>query len=238
MQGSLADGQLAATATAMYTADGSTTVLAVVLENTSGSASETVVLTLTRSGSSARRIVRAVLAANEQLIVQGLNVSPGDILKGSATDATTVDYTVFSSTGEFRLTSLDASGAQKQVNTGVSGNQSITGRLLATLLAAGPKPTDTFAAAMTIDVTKTLHIIAASNTTSATVALTPSAAGSAGDLLVIVTEADSSGTVTATFASTFHSSGTQATTASTFSTAIFVSDGTRWLEVCRSTALT
>ena len=38
-------------------------------------------------------------------------------------------------------------------------------------------------------------------------------------------------------ASTFHSSGTQATTTGTFSTIVFVSDGTRWLEVCRTTAL-
>lgn len=100
-----------------------------------------------------------------------------------------------------------------------------------------PQPTDTYAASMTIDVTYTYHIVAGVSGTSATVTYTPSAAGTAGDLLIIATEADASGTVTATFASTFHPSGTQATTASHFSTITFISDGTRWLEVCRTTAL-
>jgi hypothetical protein len=113
----------------------------------------------------------------------------------------------------------------------------VTGRMTAQLLAAGPKATDTYSSAMTIDVTKSLHVIAASNGTSATSTFTPSAAGTAGDILTIHTEADSGGTVTVTFASTFHSSGTQATTASHFSTITFQSDGTRWNEICRTTAL-
>ena len=124
-----------------------------------------------------------------------------------------------------------------------SGNPSFTtstssGRTKAGLLAVGPAPTDTYAATMTIDVTKSLHVLSVSNTTSATVTLTPSAAGSAGDILTLLTTADSSGTVTATFASTFHSSGTQATTASKFSSIVFQSDGTRWYEISRTTALT
>lgn len=125
--------------------------------------------------------------------------------------------------------SPDSSGATLNI-TGVTN-------LGAVKLNLGPAPTDTYAASMTIDVTKSSHIIAASSTTSATVTLTPSAAGSAGDLLTILTAADSSGTVTATFASTFHASATQATTASHFSSIVFQSDGTRWYEICRTTAL-
>lgn len=119
-----------------------------------------------------------------------------------------------------------------------SAGQTFTGRVTAQLLNVGPAPTDTYSATMTIDVTKSSHIIAASNGTAAASTLTPSAAGNAGDLLTILTEADASGTVTVTFAATFHSSGTQATTASHFSSILFQSDGTRWLEIGRTTALT
>lgn len=112
-----------------------------------------------------------------------------------------------------------------------------TGRDSMTLANFGPAPTDTYAATMTLDVTKSSHIIAGVSGTSATVAFTPSAAGTAGDLLTILTSADASGTVTATFASTFHPSATQVTTASHFSTITFQSDGTRWLELCRTTNL-
>lgn len=117
------------------------------------------------------------------------------------------------------------------------GTLTLSGKLTAQQLNVSPAPLDTYSATMTIDVTKGLHVIAASSTTSATTTLTPSAAGSKGDMLTILTEADSSGTVTATFASTFHSSGTQATTASHFSSITFQSDGTRWVELCRTTAL-
>lgn len=104
-------------------------------------------------------------------------------------------------------------------------------------LELGPAAAETYASAVTIDVTKSFHVIAASNTTSAASTFTPSAAGTAGDVLEILTEADSSGTCTVTFASTFHSSGTQATTASHFSSIAFRSDGTRWLELSRTTNL-
>lgn len=122
-------------------------------------------------------------------------------------------------------------------NLNVPGTLKVVGAATLAKLNVGPAPTDTFAATMTIDVTKTLHVIAASHTTSATVTMTPSAAGTAGDILEIVTEADSSGTVTATFASTFHPTATQVTTLSTFSTIRFISDGTRWIETGRTTAV-
>lgn len=104
-------------------------------------------------------------------------------------------------------------------------------------LELSPQPTDTYASTMTIDVTYSTHVVAGVNGTSAAVTMTPSAAGTAGDVLTILTSADGTGTVTATFASTFHSSGTQATTLSHFSSITFQSDGTRWIEIARTTNL-
>ena len=236
----VADGQVAASAAAIYTAI-KDRMVNVSLANTSGVNTETVLVTVvTKAGTgTARQVARFVLAPNEQGFIQGLGLSDGDVLKATTTDATTVDYLVMGCTTDFpfNVFSLDTNGAIKQVNSGVSGNQAIGGRLAANLLSMQNQPTDTYAATMTIDVTKSSHVISASETTSATVTFTPSAAGTKGDLLTILTEADSSGTVTATFASTFHSSGTQATTASHFSSIVFQSDGTRWIELCRTTAL-
>lgn len=119
----------------------------------------------------------------------------------------------------------------------------LTATTLTTLTAVNqlqrlsPAPTDTYGSAMTIDVTYSFHVVAGLFATSASVTYTPSAAGTAGDLLVIRTASGAGGTVTATFATTFHSSGTQATTTGHWSTIMFVSDGTRWLEVRRTTAL-
>ena len=116
------------------------------------------------------------------------------------------------------------------------------GALLATWLIRGLTKIDPtelpHVAAITIDVTKSLHVIAGVNGTSATSTYTPSAAGSAGDILEIITSADGSGTVTVTFASTFRSAGTQATTLNKISSIRFVSNGTNWIETSRVTALT
>jgi hypothetical protein len=236
---SVADGQLATSATALYTGIAAQVQANVTCLNTSGSTTETVILTLTRGSGTARRIARAVLAPNEQLFVTGIPLASGDVIKGSTTDANTVDYVVATTQTDiaFKVWTLDTSGAQKQVASGVSGNQAVAGRLAANVLSMQNQPTDTYSAAMTIDVTKSSHVISVSNTTSAASTFTPSAAGTEGDLLFILTEADASGTVTVTFASTFHSSGTQATTASKFSSILFQSDGSRWVEIARSTAL-
>src|SRR6185369_2124840 len=104
-------------------------------------------------------------------------------------------------------------------------------------LNIAPKTGQTYSNAMTIDVANTNQVVAVSFTTSATSTWTPSAAGTAGDLLILTTEADGSGTVTVTFAATFDSSRAPATTASRFSTIAFVSDGTRWVEMYRTTNL-
>lgn len=100
------------------------------------------------------------------------------------------------------------------------------------------QPTDTYAATMSIDVTHASHIISASFTTSSTVTFNASAAGNKGDYLEIITETDGSGSVVATFGTNLHSSGTQTTTSSKFSSIAFRSDGTRWIELHRVTALT
>lgn len=156
-----------------------------------------------------------------------------------------VNVSAVTNIAEFALFSEAAvpqiTGAGAVVNVNAAGTTysslTVTGRALATLDAIGPAPTDTFSASMTIDVTHSLHVVAASHTTSATTTMTPSAAGSAGDQLTILIETDSSGQVVTTFASTFHTTGTQTCTASTFSSITFVSDGSRWIETGRATAL-
>lgn len=119
----------------------------------------------------------------------------------------------------------------------LTGGGTAIARFKPTLLAVGPAPTDTFASTITADVTKSLHVIAAASGTSATCTVTPSAAGSAGDLLVFRIATTSAGTVTFTFASTFVPNGTLAVQASKFATIAFVSDGSRWCELFRTTDL-
>lgn len=104
-------------------------------------------------------------------------------------------------------------------------------------LTLAPLTSQTYTNALTIDVTISNHTIAASNTTSATSTWTPSATGSAGDVLFLTTIADASGTVTVTFAATFHPSATQVTTASHYSTICFISTGSVWVELYRTTNL-
>lgn len=95
---------------------------------------------------------------------------------------------------------------------------------------------DVYAATNTIDTTKLVHVIAAANGTAAASTWTPSAIPAAGAEVILITEADASGTVTVTFGTGFKSTGTQATTASHFSAITFVSDGTQLIERARATA--
>lgn len=243
----IANGQVAASATALSTAT-STDLWTVVLRNTSGSTTETVELTVLVNGGTARKYPRVVLPPNCSGIHRNIPVESGDIVKASSTNAATVDYVV---TGvgpvgnavlpnfpPYQLMTFDANGAQNTAaGTTSSATLTATTALIAKKIEMSPQPTDTYSATMTIDVSYSYHIVQAVNGTSATCTMTPSGAGTAGDILVIVTETDGSGTVTVTFASTFHSSGTQASTASKRSSIMFVSDGTQWIEVCRTTAL-
>ena len=135
----LADGQVAATATALVDASGanpgsgtitSDTRVNITLFNTSTTLSETVVLTYTRSQTNvARRIYRGAMAANEYAILLNVPFVVGDKILGSTSDASTVDYTVSiaAGQGQFSVGSFDANGSLKQVNTGISGSQTISG---------------------------------------------------------------------------------------------------------------
>jgi hypothetical protein len=105
------------------------------------------------------------------------------------------------------------------------------------VLRVTPKTNDIYAATIAIDATISNHIIAAVSGTSATSTINASTGGTAGDILLITTEPDASGTVTVTFGTNLKSGGTQVTTASHFSTIGFSSDGTRFNEMFRTTNL-
>lgn len=213
-------GSLSITPTALFTARNFTTSITV----TGASAST---IAAGRQGATSPGFQ---LDASVATCVTGVKITPNAAASGVAV--------VVISSGTDESATIDAKGAGLLTFNGTAtGNVVMGARCLNKLLAVGPKPTDTYGSAITIDVTKSLHVIAGVNGTSATSTLTPSAAGSAGDILTILTAADASGTVTVTFASTFHTSGTQATTASHFSSIVFESDGTRWYEVCRTTNL-
>lgn len=138
----LADGQVGATATALST-NPLSGLVNVTFCNVGG-LSETVVVTLLRNGGTARRVARAVLAANEALVVAGLQVHGVDTLKASTTNATSVDYVVSSAPDSSRLQiyTLDANGAVKQVNSGqiLAGAVTVTSSG-ANALAVGPNGT-------------------------------------------------------------------------------------------------
>lgn len=108
----LADGQLGASSATILGVDGSQRVVAVTLHNTAA-AEQTVALTVTRSGSTARTIVRVKLKQYETLYVRGLGLDPSDILSGSASAASAVDYLVSASDEPFSIYSRDAEGATK-----------------------------------------------------------------------------------------------------------------------------
>lgn len=166
----------------------------------------------------------------------GTATDGGSIVMYGANNGSHPNDTVVAGTnGQFRVNNggLD-SGNDNFVVSMATGQVKITniGRL-----TIAPKTNQSYSNAMTIDVTISNHVISAVSGTSATSTWTPSAAGSAGDILMITTEADASGTVTITFGGSFHALTTQVTTASHFSTITFQSDGTRWLEAGRVTNL-
>lgn len=105
-------------------------------------------------------------------------------------------------------------------------------------LRIAPKTNDTWGAAISLDVTISNHDITGVFGTSATSTITPTAAGSAGDWIFINTINGAGGSVVVTFASTFHSSGTQTTQASRYSSIAFRSTGSVWVEQYRTTDLT
>lgn len=126
MSQTLTASQLAASSTTIHTADKGGTY-SLLLANTSASSAETCVVTVARAGGTARRIARVVLAANETAHILNIPMSSGDVLAGSATDASTVDYTLsVSGGGEFRVVCLDANGALRSGTGGLSGNVTLS----------------------------------------------------------------------------------------------------------------
>ncbi len=125
----IADGQLAATATAL-TSRKLSGKHNISLQNVGG-AGETVVLTLMVNGGTARRIGRWVLAANEQITVRGLALSGVDTLLGESSHTESMDFVIFSASEDtaFSTSSYDANGALKTAQLGVAGNLSIAGDL-------------------------------------------------------------------------------------------------------------
>ena len=108
----VADGQLAATSTTMYTAGVEGGPVNVILSNTG--AKKTIILTILRPGSSAaRRVRRIVLVKNESDIVTGLPMSPADILAGYDGAGGSTDYTVSLSNSPLSIQTRDASGFPK-----------------------------------------------------------------------------------------------------------------------------
>jgi hypothetical protein len=115
---SFTSGQLAATATSILSgADAGERKVQLSCVNT-GSSAETVIVKQQVAGGTARQIARAVLGANESLVVTGIGMQPDDTLLGQTTNAATVDYVVSGCPNDeaFSIVSLDANGALKMSN--------------------------------------------------------------------------------------------------------------------------
>lgn len=132
------DGQLAASESAIltYNTDVGTTgkgqTFAATFTNVGGS-QETILLTFQRRGGTSRRLRRVVLSANEQFVMNGLTMSPEDILLGSTSNASSVDYVVSSSgDGPLQFQTFDANGSLKSGSASFSGNVSTSGSVEAT----------------------------------------------------------------------------------------------------------
>jgi hypothetical protein len=135
----IANGQMAASATAVVTNVQGDQAVSVVAANTSGSLTETVLVTILR-GATTIRVRRVVLSANYQFQLTGIQLKNGDNLQLQTTDATTVDYQVQpSSSTEMQCTVYDGTGAIVQTS-GVGGPvtaTTITGSVAANVAALG-----------------------------------------------------------------------------------------------------
>ena len=135
---SLADGQVAASQTAILNQAIATTNYgpgftldpyraSINFANTSGSLSETVQLFVQREGGTSRLIDYAILAPHEVRKITGIPMNPGDTLLAQTTDATTVDYIVWGSAdGIYTALTYTATGATKSSATTTGGAQVIT----------------------------------------------------------------------------------------------------------------
>jgi len=127
----LADGQVAASATAILTYSGDAPTRVSAVFTNVGGLSETLVLTFKRQGGTARRIFRRAMVANEQLVIAGLPMSKDDVLLAATSNASSVDYVVNDTPdANFSITGYDATGAIAQVTSGTSGNLTVGGDLV------------------------------------------------------------------------------------------------------------
>lgn len=129
----LADGQVAATAGAIYTHAGEDAVRINVTFTNVGGEAETLVLTVLRNGGTARRVRRLVLDANQECILAGFPMSKTDVLKAATSNAASVDYDVTQAPDNAPLTftAFDANGAIKSGSAAFSGAITLTDELVA-----------------------------------------------------------------------------------------------------------
>jgi hypothetical protein len=143
----IADGQLAnAEATIFQGSDvlsvvaggGAGALFNLVLNNTGGT-NESITINNKRQGGTSRKLVNAwTLASHETLILRGFPINFGDIITGLATDAATVDYTVYRMEGDNvpqEIVSVDVNGAMKnsQGAANVSGTLTVGAAVVSTL---------------------------------------------------------------------------------------------------------
>lgn len=114
----LADGQVAATATEITAGPGDMARRVNVSFSNVGGAEETLVLTITRNSGTARRLRRVTLAANEQFEITGLPLNSTDSLKAATTNASSVDYMVSLAPDDAPLSSCvyDENGSPRHVS--------------------------------------------------------------------------------------------------------------------------
>lgn len=111
----LADGQVAASATQITTGAGDVARrLNVIFYNTADT-EQTVLLYMVRNGGTARQIGRAVLAPDERWEVDGLPLNITDSLRASTSTAEVVDYVISIAADDalLRMTVYDADGIAK-----------------------------------------------------------------------------------------------------------------------------
>lgn len=117
MAGTLADGQLGATATPVWSGSGATATRQIILiASNTGGGLQAITLTFSRGGGTPRRIAYVELNQNEALRLSGVSVNPADALYAVTTSAGFVDYLVAEDDGSgdaFNLQVYDATGVQK-----------------------------------------------------------------------------------------------------------------------------
>jgi len=133
-----------------------------------------------------------------------------------------------------------AVGTAEVGTTQLAANISISGlTIAANTPLIGSATTESFSGAITLTISTAkgnARIIACTSNTASTI--TPSAGGTAGQEMTLLFSTDATGGNVITYASPFKSIGTHTLTgASKYFTSTFRSNGTYWLEVARTAAL-